>query len=115
MHVAGVVCLVTSIAACEALPAGLSEPESLVCGGTEPALCRAVAQLAIAQMNLTATGPITTVTLTQVDCVRTARSNFRQEMATAVDCWTVEVMGERSHGGGLVAHYPDGTLQPYWP
>ncbi|HEX5828735.1 MAG TPA: hypothetical protein VFY23_14505 [Candidatus Limnocylindrales bacterium] len=55
------------------------------------------------------------MTLTRFDCERGARAMFRSELATASDCWDVRVTGERSHGGGVVAHMPDGTLRPYWP
>jgi len=108
------VALVLAVAACEGLPAGLSSGGSLECGGTERALCGAVAELAIAQMDLTATGSITAVALSRDDCTRAAAATFTHEVESATDCWRVEVTGERSHGGGLVARFPDGTLKPYW-
>jgi len=48
------------------------------------------------------------------DCARAAAAIFTHELESATDCWRVEVTGERSHGGGLVARFPDGTLKPYW-
>ena len=106
--------VVLALAACGGLPAGLSSGGSLECGGTERALCGAVAELAISQMNLTATGPITAVALSRGDCARAAAAIFTHELDSATDCWRVEVTGERSHGGGWVARFPDGTLKPYW-
>ena len=105
------------------LGAGLSGCETLIdgvpmsaieCDGTERALCGAVARLAVAQMNLTATGPITQVTLTVVDCARLAQSSFLPAARNATACWQVEVIGERSHGGGVVVLRPDGAMEPYW-
>jgi len=106
--------VVLGLAACEGLPTGLSHGGSLECGGTERALCGAVAELAISQMNLTATGPITAVALSRDDCTRAAAATFTHELESATDCWRVEVTGQRSHGGGWVARFPDGTLKPYW-
>ena len=108
------VAVVLAVAACEGLPAGLSSGGSLECGGTERVLCGAVAELAISQMNVTATGPITAVVLSRTDCARAAAATFNHELESATDCWRVEVTGERSHGGGLVARFPDGTLKPSW-
>ena len=106
--------VVLALAACEELPAGLSSGGSLECGGTDRALCAAVAELAISQMNLSATGPTTAVALSRGDCARAAAATFNHELASATDCWRVEVTGDGSHGGGLVARFPDGTLKPYW-
>ena len=57
-------------------PGRASSGGSLECGGTERALCGAVAELAISQMNLTATGPITAVALTRADCAQAASATF---------------------------------------
>ena len=111
---AGLLAASIVLVACEGLPAGMADSGALKCGGTERALCGAVAELAISRMNLTATGPITVVALVSGDCDRLAVSNFRSELATATDCWRVEVTGERSHGGGLIVRFPDGRLQPDW-
>ena len=105
---------VLTAAACEGLPAGLSSGGSLECGGTERALCGAVAERAIAQMDLTAAGPITAVVLSRGDCSQAAAATFTHELDSATVCSRVEVTGERSQGGGWVARFPDGTLKPYW-
>ena len=110
----GLLAVAMLLAACEGLPAGITAGGSLECDGTERALCGAVAELAIAQMNLTATGPITAVVLAGGDCAQAANANFRSELAQATNCWRVDVTGERSHGGGLVARFADGTLRAYW-
>ena len=89
-------------------------PNSLTCGGAEAPLCQAVARLAIAQMNLTATGPVEAVALEPFDCGKGARANFHSEWATATTCWHVTVNGSRSQGGGVVILWPDGNLEPFW-
>jgi hypothetical protein len=89
-------------------------PGSLACGGAEAPLCQSVARLAIAQMNLTAAGPIEAVALESFDCVKGAKSHFHSEWATATTCWNVTVTGDRSHGWGVVVHWPDGSLEPFW-
>jgi hypothetical protein len=108
--------LAVLLAACDVLPDAMSGSGTLACGDTDRSLCRAVAELSIAQMNLTATGPITSVELSQIEnCLEWGKANFRIEVGAAVDCWEVAVTGERSHGGGTVARFADGTLRPYWP
>ena len=106
--------LLLALGACDVLTQVLPA-DRVECDGTGPALCDAVARLAVAQMNLTATGPITQVTLTGGDCETLASSTFQGGLRTADRCWAVEVTGERSHGGGYVGLQPDGTLEPFWP
>ena len=89
-------------------------PAAPRCGGTDAELCTQVSRLAIAQMNLTATGPITEVVLESVDCARTGRAYFLGDLSEARACWSVTVTGEESHGGGIVVLWPNGDLQPYW-
>jgi hypothetical protein len=112
--VAGLLGALIAMAACDALPAGIATGGSLQCDGTERAVCGAVAELAIAQMNRTATGLITAVALTNVDCVQAARAAFRFEIRSGTRCWTVDVTGDRSRGGGVVAQFGDGTMRAYW-
>jgi uncharacterized protein YwlG (UPF0340 family) len=103
-----------SLSGCDTLIDGLP-PSAIECGGTERALCGAVARLAVAQMNLSATGPITRVTLAVEDCERLAKAFFLgPEARNATTCWQVDVTGERSHGGGVIILKPDGALEPYW-
>lgn len=101
-----------ALSGCEQITTVL--PGTLECGGAETPLCQAVARLAIAQMNLTATGPIEAVTLEPFDCVRGAKSYFHSEWAKATTCWSVTLTGERSHGQGVVVLWPDGDLEPFW-
>jgi hypothetical protein len=88
--------------------------DQLDCAGAEPDLCQRMARVAIAQMNVAATGPITLVVLQPVDCERIARSSFLGDLSGAVGCWVATVTGERSHGGGTIVLWPDGSLKPYW-
>ena len=99
--------------ACDQL-APLVPAGQLDCGGAAPELCDRLARAAIAEMNLVSTGPITRVVLEQVDCDRWARANFLSEIAKATGCWTADVTGERSHGGGTVVLWPDGSIQAFW-
>lgn len=93
---------------------GPSAPvDDLDCGqATARPLCEKVAAVAVARMNLVATGPIHRVALGRVDCVVWGRANFRSaDVAGAADCWIVEVTGERSHGGGPVVLRVDGRIE----
>ena len=104
-----------ALAACDLDPSPRSRlPASgLECGGTEPALCQRVARLGIAQMNLTATGPITAVTLESQDCDESARERLGGWRG-AEACWSLVVTGERSLGWGVVVLWPNGDLEPFW-
>ncbi len=106
--------LLTAAVGCDRL-GDVLPANALQCDGTELALCQAVARLAVSRMNLAATGPITHVTLTVGDCGRLARSSFIREAATGTACWQVDVVGERSYGGGAVVLQPGGALEAHWP
>lgn len=103
-----------ALAACEQVSAILPA-SALECDGTELALCQQVARVAVAQMNLTATGPITEVTLETLDCDEAGRANFHAAAwAGAEACWSLVVTGEKSHGWGFVVLWPNGDLEPFW-
>jgi hypothetical protein len=109
----GLAVAVALLAGCDQASALLPSGQ-LECAGTEPELCRAIAALAVAQMDLDATGPITLVALTEGDCEPAAMANFRSELAEAQRCWDVRVTGERSHGWGVVGLWPNGDLRAFW-
>jgi hypothetical protein len=101
-----------ALAACEQV-SSILPASALECGGTEPELCRQVAQLGIAQMNLAATGPITGVAIEALDCAEGGRANFR-DWRGATTCWSLSITGEKSHGWGFVVLWPNGDLEPFW-
>lgn len=89
-------------------------PSTVSCGGTDATLCQAVADLAVSRMDRAATGMITRVRLEPVECAPMARSIFRSAWSGAHSCWSVEVTGESSHGGGYVVQLDDGHLEASW-
>ena len=88
----------------------------LDCDGQHQAPCRSWRTVAISdRSNLAATGPITAGRAQAGrECVRWARSNFLADLSRATGCWTAEVTGERSRGGGTIVLWPDGSLEPFW-
>ncbi len=102
-----------ALGACEPV-VSLLPASQLDCDGAAPELCQQLARIAISEMNLTATGPITLVVLKPVECVRWAQSNFLGDLSRATGCWTAEVTGEQSRGGGTIVLWPDGSLEPFW-
>jgi hypothetical protein len=112
--VGALVVAASSVAACSGFwPWPL---RSLECPPDTPqARCEAAADAALERTKPEVIGPVRGVIVQSVDCVQMGRWQFMYaELATALQCWHVEIDGERMGSAATVWQQLDGRILAKW-